>query len=388
MTTAAELASQRVAVGGIEQRLADVAPQIRQWDAHHCVVVNGHGDFVGLVRLADVAGYAQGGNRLLGDLISPVQPLVVRPAERADDLARLFEGHRLFEAVIQSETGKYLGLITAESVLAWTLRELKRRDETAKQLQARLDLASQARDIFIRSLSHELRTPLNPVLLLATEGAANQALPGDVREKFEVIATNTLLEAHLIDSLLDLTRAAKGNIRIEFDRVDINALLQELLVELNAGAGAPGHLLLGELGAGNATVSGDADKLRQAFGHLLRHAVRRTAARGRIIVRTHLSGDSQAVVVTVQDDGPRLSPAELERVFDAFPDVDTANPFPQKISMGLVLVQAIVLLHSGHVQASAGDGGDGLLISLQLPVLPAATGQQLSGMSSRADVAS
>ncbi|HWA88336.1 MAG TPA: response regulator [Opitutus sp.] len=73
-----------------------------------------------------MATFSHAGNRLLADLLSGVQPLTIRADDSAAATADLFEEHALAEAVILSPAGSFVGVVTAESVLAWTVRELRR----------------------------------------------------------------------------------------------------------------------------------------------------------------------------------------------------------------------------------------------------------------------
>lgn len=74
---------------------------------------------MGIIRLADVAAFSNPANRILADLVSEVQPLVVLEDEAASAVAKLFRRLRIHEAVVQTRGGAFVGLITAESVLEW-----------------------------------------------------------------------------------------------------------------------------------------------------------------------------------------------------------------------------------------------------------------------------
>lgn len=54
--------------------------------------------------------------------------------------------------------------------------------------------ADRAKNRFLAMLSHELRTPMSPVLMLATLGESNQAIPETVRQDFAIIRRNVELQ--------------------------------------------------------------------------------------------------------------------------------------------------------------------------------------------------
>jgi CheY-like chemotaxis protein len=124
--TAAELISKNVATGLAYERLSDVAFRIATTRSHYCVVLSDDGlTCIGVVRLAEVAAKSNPGNRILGDLVGKISPMIVRSAEPAAGVATLFVRHGLSEAIAVDSKNHYVGLITSESVLAWSVKELQ-----------------------------------------------------------------------------------------------------------------------------------------------------------------------------------------------------------------------------------------------------------------------
>lgn len=217
MTTALELISHHVVVGRANERLPDVAAQLARLGTHYLVVLHeATGQFIGLVRLADVAWRANAGTRILGDLVSSVRPVTVHPGESATAVSGLFQLHRLGEIAVIAEDGNYVGLITIESVLAWNCAELRRiqnllrlEEESLEVIRASLQAATTEKEKYLTKLSHTLRSPLSPVMLLASARAANDKLPEDIRKDFRTIAASAAAEAKMIDELIDAARQSR-----------------------------------------------------------------------------------------------------------------------------------------------------------------------------------
>jgi CBS domain-containing protein len=215
--TARKLISSQVVVGRANDRLPDVAGQLARLGTHHLVVVHETtGKFIGIIRLADVAWRANASTRILGDLVSAVRPVLVQPNESAAAVSETFLQHRLGEAVVLAEDGCFLGLITAESVLAWNCDELKRtqnllrlEEDTSQVVRTNLQTLLAEKERYLASLSHSLRSPLNPMMLVASARAESAELPEDVRHDFRTIANNAALEARLIDELIDGARSSR-----------------------------------------------------------------------------------------------------------------------------------------------------------------------------------
>lgn len=123
MATAAYLLSERVATGFADERLEDVALRITRANAHHLIVIHeSNKTFVGLIKLSDIAGHRDPGNRILGDLVSKIMPVIVDSKESAAFILEMFEQHKLGEAIVTKE-GIYVGLITAESIFQWSRQQ-------------------------------------------------------------------------------------------------------------------------------------------------------------------------------------------------------------------------------------------------------------------------
>lgn len=232
--------------------------------------------------------------------------------------------------------------------------------------------ANRAKDDFLAALSHELRTPLNPVLLLATESAANPALPPEVRANFEIIAKNVLLEAHLIDDLLDLTRITRGKLVLDSRPVAAHGILHDAIANVQAEATEKKLSLHVEFGKENPIVNGDPVRLQQIFWNVLKNAVKFTNPLGRITVTTQTSTQRGVVLVEISDTGAGMTPAELNRIFEAFAQGDHASTGSSHrfggLGLGLAISRSLIELHSGKIRATSPGVGRGSTFSIELPL--------------------
>jgi signal transduction histidine kinase len=70
------------------------------------------------------------------------------------------------------------------------------------------------------------------------------------------------------------------------------------------------------------------------------------------------------VVVEVRDDGPGITPDDLERIFSPF-----FTTKPQGTGLGLAIVRKVVDAHDGHIDAVSAPGR-GATFRVTLPVVP------------------
>jgi signal transduction histidine kinase len=232
--------------------------------------------------------------------------------------------------------------------------------------------ANRAKDNFLAALSHELRTPLNPVLLIATEAASSDDLSPDVRADFELIAKNVMLEARLIDDLLDLTRITRGKMNLEARPAALHGIIRDAISNVTADL-AEKHLTLSmDFCEGNPIVKCDPVRLQQVFWNVLKNAAKFTEKNGKINVRTLRNSDttSERVTVAISDNGIGISASEISRIFDAFAQGDhggngNGHRFGG-LGLGLAIARNIVELHSGTITASSDGVGLGAKFSIEL----------------------
>ena len=272
--------------------------------------------------------------------------------------------------------GEIVGLVAVVTDI--TAR--KRIEQDIERARDEAVAAARAKDDFVAALSHELRTPLNPVLLVASEAAANPALPADVRADFALIRKNVELEARLIDDLLDLTRITRGKLALEHTAVDMNAALQDTLTILRADLERKKVSLAITLRATDATVLGDAVRLRQVLWNILNNAAKFTPEGGRITIESDTQSAPPMLAIRVSDNGIGMTPSELSRIFDAFSQGDHAAGGGSHrfggLGLGLAISRMLVDLHGGQIRAHSAGPGQGASFFIQLPLWRGAPADQ------------
>ena len=268
--------------------------------------------------------------------------------------------------------GEVIGLVAVTT-------DITERKQAEREVAAARDkalAASRTKDDFIARLSHELRTPLNPVLLLASEAAANPKLAAEVRADFETIAQNVMLEARLIDDLLDLTAIARGKITLKMRPVEIHSVVEESLAMLRQDFAQKNIALEMKLEATHHTVVGDDMRLKQIFWNVIKNAVKFTPAGGRIVVQTLLVPEDYRVVVRITDSGIGMTREEITRIFSAFTQGDHATEAGGQfggLGLGLVISQTLVQLHQGRIGATSPGRNQGSVFFVEFPLAPSGT---------------
>jgi NtrC-family two-component system sensor histidine kinase KinB len=238
---------------------------------------------------------------------------------------------------------------------------------------ARLD---ELRGELVAVASHELKTPLTSLrmnLLLLQERADNltsrqrEILAGAVHGLDELAAT--------VDELLDLTRIEAGQLRLQEERVDLDALARQTLQSLRPRFDdAEVRLYLIEEAEG-AAIRGDAARLRIVLANLLVNALKYTPRGGEVAVHLTSSPDATDGVerflsLAVTDTGPGIPLEYRERVFEKFFRVAHQQAGETEgargAGIGLYLCRQIIEAHGGSIHCEAGDKERGARIVLRL----------------------
>ena len=242
--------------------------------------------------------------------------------------------------------------------------------------------ARDAQRAFIADAAHELRTPLTALQLQlqlverATEPAAREAALTALRE-------GLLRASRLVQQLLALARAEPDPPRDgpanalpmagPMIDVDLVALVRES-VALHAQLAHDEGIDLGldaadagTEGADETRIAGDRDALFTLVGNLIDNALRYTQRGGRVDVS--VTRRDAAVVLAVCDDGPGISPAERERVFDRFHrgEAARAQGDTRGSGLGLAIVKRIADRHRARVDLTTAPSGRGLRVEVGFP---------------------
>ena len=212
---------------------------------------------------------------------------------------------------------------------------------------------------FVADASHELRTPLTTVLGYAElhrRGAlAKKADQNDAWARTEAEAGRM---RRLVDDMLEL---AKYDAEPVLARDDVPLLA--LISDVATGAGAAYPDVAFVPGGEAVTVTGDADKLRQALLNVVANA----AQHGGTHVSLTVAADVHGAHVVIADDGPGMTPEVAARATERFVRGDASRQRATGgAGLGLAITAAIVDAHGGSLAVDSSPG-DGARVTLTFP---------------------
>ena len=215
--------------------------------------------------------------------------------------------------------------------------------------------------------SHELRTPLTTLrmtLLLLQEHA--DALAARDRELVRTALLGIDQLASTVDEFLDLTRIEAGQLRLNLDRVDVDALLRREGEAIRSACDEAGIALIVE-GARSCAVRGDTARLHVVVANLLANALKYTPSGGRISMQT--TRTEGEVLIAVEDSGPGVPTEFRERIFEKFFRVEHHREGDVGVrgsGIGLYIAREIAEAHGGRLTYD-GRATGGARVVLVLP---------------------
>jgi PAS domain S-box-containing protein len=241
----------------------------------------------------------------------------------------------------------------------------------AQQERLRLAHAEEAirlRDEFLSIASHELRTPLT-ALQLQLESLAEQtaASPPKVVAKMARAVRSSQRLGVLIDSLLDVSRIATGQLQLAPEPADLRDIAEQLIDTLREIAGKAGSPL--SLSADGALVGHwDPVRIEQLLMNLIANAIKYGGGQP---VDVTLDREGDTALITVRDRGPGVAPEDMERIFERFERATSMRNYGG-FGLGLYVAREIVRAHGGSISVlNAPDGGACFTVRLPMTGLEA-----------------
>ncbi|PSM49428.1 histidine kinase [Chroococcidiopsis sp. CCALA 051] len=315
--------------------------------------------------------------------------------------------------VLRDEKGNLRGFakimqdITQRKLAEEEREELLVREQAAR---AEAEAANRAKDDFLAVVSHELRTPMTAIVGWA--GMLRSGMLDDNRAALavETIERNANLQMQLIEDLLDISRIVRGDISLNFARVDLarvitaaievvqpaaneKAIDLEFVRESGIGRGARLCARTEESGESDRShiIWGDSERLQQVVWNLLSNAIKFTPEGGRVEVRLekvksqklnvkNLAQDQLPTTnyqlpitnfaqIQVIDTGIGIDRDFLPNVFDRFRQADSTSARSNKgLGLGLAIARHLVELHNGTIRVDSSGRGQGTTFTIELPV--------------------
>ncbi|WP_095161495.1 ATP-binding protein [Pseudomonas sp. Irchel 3F5] len=221
----------------------------------------------------------------------------------------------------------------------------------------------------VRAVSHELRTPVARLrfgLEMIASASNDQA-----REKYLTGMDGDIQDLDkLVDEMLTYARLEQGAPALHFQRVDLDALLDQVIAEL-APLRREVRVLRGPCQGGDkgadgqgAWVEAEPRYLHRALQNLVSNAMRHAESQVCLSYQLGL----QRCRIDVEDDGPGVPESVWERIFTPFTRLDDSRTRASGgHGLGLSIVRRIIYWHGGRASVGRSERLGGACFSLNWP---------------------
>ena len=245
--------------------------------------------------------------------------------------------------------------------------ERERLVDSLQRMAADLSEADRRKTEFLAMLSHELRNPLAPI------SNAVQVLRLGSGDRDAIHAASEMLErqvrqmSRLVDDLLDISRITRGKIELRTEKIELATVIDQAVEAARALYKSMNHELTVALPSQPIYLIADPARLTQVMGNILNNACKFTENGGHIRLTVEQCGNE--AIIRVRDSGVGIEAGALPHVFEMFTQVDTSLERSRDgLGIGLTLVQTLVEMHGGAVEAHSDGLGRGSEFVVRLPI--------------------
>ncbi len=238
---------------------------------------------------------------------------------------------------------------------------------TINDMANKLAISDRLKNDFISTISHELRTPLT-----AIKGWGETLLQiGDTDAQMTergmgVIISEASRLNDMVEELLDFSRMSSGRMKMNIERIDILAELDEVIFAFKERVIKQGIDLIYNVPHLPAPANGDASRIKQVFINILDNALKYTDHGGKIVAFAEIPNPA-TLIVSISDTGAGIPPEDLPHIKEKF---YKANTTVRGSGIGLAVADEIIRLHNGELDVDS-VLGEGTTVRITLPIAPA-----------------
>ena len=215
------------------------------------------------------------------------------------------------------------------------------------------------------SIAHEVNQPLSAIVSNASAGLRWLANASPDLDKVRTVLERVVRDGHRASEVIASVRSMFKRDVPGKERLQINGLIEEVLVLFRGEFRSKQIVLQTEFAREDPAVLANRVQLQQVLMNLITNAMdamHATNERPRVLqIRTEI-GESDHVLIAVEDSGPGVAAADLDRVFDPFFTTKAAG-----MGLGLSVCRSIVEAHGGSLRVSPGPQ-HGAVFQIALPM--------------------
>jgi signal transduction histidine kinase len=226
---------------------------------------------------------------------------------------------------------------------------------------------SRMKSDFVSTISHEFKSPLTSIRQIS-EMLQSDRLPSDERryKYYDVLVDQSERLSLLIDNILDFSKLEEGKRKLQFETVDIETLLKEIILTFQHRIRHEGFSIQTKMETPLPPIEIDKSAITQAISNILENAIKFSGERKEIFLRAF--AEAQHMNIAVQDFGVGMKTEDMDKIFERFyRGGDELTRTVKGSGLGLTIVKQIVEAHHGSVYVDS-KPGEGCTFTIRLPL--------------------
>ena len=230
--------------------------------------------------------------------------------------------------------------------------EIGRLAMTFDEMLDRLENAFKRERRFLSDASHELRTPLTTVKALVEEALEDCKTQDEYKEVLYAIHKEISKMNKIISQLFMLTRCEEGNWPVDFEKINLRIIVEDVMEEMQEFAQQKGVKLYKECEK-DIFIEGDQTLITRLFINLIENAIKYNKKDGWVLAK--IEEQENEVKIIIEDGGIGIPEEDLPFIFNRFYRVDKSRS-TEGIGLGLSIVDWIVKIHRGRINVTSKVG--------------------------------
>ncbi|MGN0614515.1 MAG: ATP-binding protein [Porcipelethomonas sp.] len=231
--------------------------------------------------------------------------------------------------------------------------------EEARAAKEKSDMANASKSRLVSTVSHEIRTPMNAVV-----GMTDLLLQDDLTEKQRKYLTNIKSSGRalvmIVNDILDSSKIEAGKMELVEKAYTLGIILEDVRMIIENRIGSKLIKLVYDIDSSiPERLTGDELRIRQVLINLMNNSVKFTEE-GEIKLTISIvseTDDGYMLRFSVKDTGQGIKPEDLDRLFEAFSQVDVKkNHGKEGTGLGLSISSDLITLMGGQLEVASEYG--------------------------------
>ncbi len=264
------------------------------------------------------------------------------------------DGNRDLKLDFRAE-GEFIILRDAFNRMIGTLRTREEENKELKSAQQRM----------ILELSHDIRNPIATIVACATaldEGVVSEK---ELKSYYATISSKANRVSRMADDMFTMFKTENTDYELTLETIDLTEFLRRMGADFYNDALQKDLEMRVDLPDEAVPVRVDKTLLYRAIGNLLSNAIRYNETGRSVSVAMHADEKNDFVTIHITDDGKRIDPAFVERMFEPFSRSDKARKTDGGTGLGLTIAKSILEKHDATIEYRYADGANDMTVTMK-----------------------